>query len=38
MLSETIGIKLLELRKQKNLSQEQTSDYLGISRSAWQRI
>ncbi|WP_245574958.1 helix-turn-helix domain-containing protein [Flavobacterium tegetincola] len=33
MLSKTIGSKLLELRKQKNWSQEQTADYLSISRS-----
>lgn len=38
MLSKTIGLKLLELRKQKSWSQEQTADYLKISRSAYQRI
>jgi transcriptional regulator with XRE-family HTH domain len=38
MLSKTIGSKLLELRKQKNWSQEQTTDYLSISRSVYQRI
>jgi transcriptional regulator with XRE-family HTH domain len=38
MLSKTIGSKLLELRKQKNWSQEQTADYLSISRSVYQRI
>jgi len=38
MLSKTIGLKLFELRKQKSWSQEQTADYLGISRSAYQRI
>jgi transcriptional regulator with XRE-family HTH domain len=38
MLSKTIGSKLLELRKQKNWSQEQTADYLCISRSVYQRI
>jgi transcriptional regulator with XRE-family HTH domain len=38
MLSKTIGTKLFELRKQKNWSQEQTADYLKISRSAYQRI
>ena len=38
MLGKTVGAKLLELRKQKNWSQEQTADYLGISRWVWQRI
>ena len=38
MLSKTIGSKLFELRKQKSWSQEQTADYLNISRSAYQRI
>lgn len=38
MLSKAIGSKLLELRKQKNWSQEQTADYLSISRSVYQRI
>jgi transcriptional regulator with XRE-family HTH domain len=38
MLSKTIGSKLFELRKQKSWSQEQTADYLCISRSAYQRI
>jgi transcriptional regulator with XRE-family HTH domain len=38
MLSKTIGAKLFDLRKQKNWSQEQTADYLKISRSAYQRI
>lgn len=38
MLSKTIGAKLFELRKQKSWSQEQTADYLCISRSAYQRI
>lgn len=38
MLSKTIGLKLFELRKQKSWSQEQTADYLYISRSAYQRI
>lgn len=38
MLNKTISKKLLDLRTQKNWSQEQTADYLGISRSAYQRI
>ncbi|WP_396193384.1 helix-turn-helix domain-containing protein [Flavobacterium sp.] len=38
MFSKTIGLRLFELRKQKNWSQEQTADYLNISRSAYQRI
>jgi transcriptional regulator with XRE-family HTH domain len=38
MLNKTIGAKLFELRKQKSWSQEQTADYLNISRSAYQRI
>ena len=38
MLSKTIGLKLFELTKQKSWSQEQTADYLCISRSAYQRI
>lgn len=38
MLSKTIGKKLFELRKKKSWSQEQTADYLNISRSAYQRI
>jgi transcriptional regulator with XRE-family HTH domain len=38
MLSKTIGSKLLELRKQKNWSQEKTADHLSISRPVYQRI
>jgi transcriptional regulator with XRE-family HTH domain len=38
MLNKTIGKKLFDLRKQKSWSQEQTADYLNISRSAYQRI
>lgn len=38
MLSKTIGSKLFELRKQKSWNQEQTADYLCISRSSYQRI
>lgn len=38
MVNKIIGEKLLEMRKQKSWSQEQTADYLQISRSAYQRI
>lgn len=38
MLNKNIGKKLFDLRKQKSWSQEQTADYLNISRSAYQRI
>ena len=38
MLNKKIGKKLFDLRKQKSWSQEQTADYLSISRSAYQRI
>lgn len=38
MLNKTIGAKLFELRKQKSWSQEQTADYLKVSRSVYQRI
>lgn len=38
MLNKTIGKKLFDIRKQKSWSQEQTADYLNISRSAYQRI
>ena len=38
MLNKTIGFRLCELRKLKNWSQEQTAEYLFISRSAYQRI
>jgi transcriptional regulator with XRE-family HTH domain len=38
MLNKNIGKKLFELRKNKNWSQEQTADYLGVSRSVYQRI
>jgi len=37
-MNKTIGKKLLELRKQKNLSQEQVADMLCISQSAYGRI
>ncbi|MEZ4853033.1 helix-turn-helix domain-containing protein [Flavobacterium sp.] len=38
MVSKSIGKKLFELRKLKQWRQEQTADYLCISRSAYQRI
>lgn len=38
MINKSIGSKLLELRKDKGWSQEQTADYLKVSRSTYQRI
>jgi transcriptional regulator with XRE-family HTH domain len=37
-MSNSIGNKLKELRKQKGLSQEQVCDFLKISQSAYARI
>lgn len=37
-MNSTIGSKLKQLRKQKGLSQEQVSDYLNVSQSAYARI
>ncbi|MBF7091216.1 helix-turn-helix transcriptional regulator [Flavobacterium sp. ALJ2] len=34
----TVGNKLKELRKSKNMSQEQVADYLHLSQSAYARI
>jgi transcriptional regulator with XRE-family HTH domain len=38
MLNKNIGKKLFEIRKNNNWSQEQTADYIGVSRSVYQRI
>ncbi|MEP6804156.1 MAG: helix-turn-helix transcriptional regulator [Flavobacterium sp.] len=37
-MNVVVGNKLKELRKNKNLSQEQVADYLTISQSAYARI
>ena len=37
-MNSSIGSKLKQLRKQKGLSQEQVSDYLNVSQSAYARI
>lgn len=37
-MNGSIGSKLKQLRKQKGLSQEQVSDYLNVSQSAYARI
>ncbi|MFC6246349.1 helix-turn-helix transcriptional regulator [Flavobacterium psychroterrae] len=37
-MNVVVGNKLKELRKNRNLSQEQVADYLTISQSAYARI